>query len=142
MNGSNTLNRPIMLVEDNPMDVDLTIRAFARRKLVNSIEVARDGEDALAYLPRWESGEALAVVILFDLKLPKVSGLEVLRCLKSHPQFRAIPVVVLTFSAKGVVQKQRRTFQAFLRRKRVGKSKVIFERSQRPRRSSGLRVGG
>jgi CheY-like chemotaxis protein len=82
------------------MDVDLTIRAFARRRLVNPIEVARDGEEALAYLPRWASGEPLPVVILLDLKLPKVSGLEVLRHLKTDPQFRAIPVVVLTSSAR------------------------------------------
>jgi CheY-like chemotaxis protein len=82
------------------MDVDLTIRAFAQRKLLNPIEVARDGEEALAYLPRWEAGEPLPAVILLDLKLPKVSGLEVLRHIKSHPQFRAIPVVVLTSSAE------------------------------------------
>ena len=96
----NILNRPILLVEDNPMDVDLTIRAFAKRKIVNPIEVARDGEEALAYLPRWEAGEPLPAVILLDLKLPKVSGLEVLRYLKAHPQFRPIPVVVLTSSAE------------------------------------------
>lgn len=100
MNRPDTLHRPILLVEDNPMDVDLTIRAFARRRLVNPIEVARDGEEALAYLPRWASGEPLPVVILLDLKLPKVSGLEVLRHLKTDPQFRAIPVVVLTSSAR------------------------------------------
>lgn len=70
---------PILLVEDNPMDVDLTRRAFARRKLANPIQVARDGEEALAYLPRWEAGELLPAVILLDLKLPKVDGLEVLR---------------------------------------------------------------
>ncbi len=100
MNGPNTLSRPILLVEDNPMGVDLSKRAFAQRKLINPIEVARDGEEALAYLPRWEAGEPLPAVILLDLKLPKVSGLEILRSIKTHPQFRAIPVVVLTSSAK------------------------------------------
>jgi CheY-like chemotaxis protein len=67
------LNRSILLIEDNPMDVDLTIRAFKRRKLANPIIVARDGEEALSWLPRWEAGELVPVVILLDLKLPSVS---------------------------------------------------------------------
>ncbi len=92
--------RPILLVEDNPMDVDLTLRAFKRRRVTNSIEVARDGEEALAWLPRWEAGEPWPAVILLDLKLPKVDGLEVLRQIKQHPQLRVIPVVVLTTSAE------------------------------------------
>jgi CheY-like chemotaxis protein len=90
--------RPILLVEDNPMDVDLTLRAFKRRRVTNVIHVARDGEEALAWLPRWESGEPWPVVILLDLKLPKVDGLEVLRQLKQHPTLCVIPVVVLTTS--------------------------------------------
>lgn len=94
------MNKPILLVEDNPMDVDLTLRAFRRRKVTNPILVARDGEEALAWLPRWETGEPLPVVILLDLKLPKIDGLEVLRQLKSHPVFSVIPVVVLTSSAE------------------------------------------
>jgi len=92
------MRRPILLVEDNPMDVDLTIRAFHHRKLTNPIEIARDGEEALEWLPRWEAGTPLPVVILLDLRLPKVSGLEVLEKLKSHPVYRCIPVVVLTTS--------------------------------------------
>lgn len=94
------MNKPILLVEDNPMDVDLTLRAFRRRKVTNPILVARDGEEALAWLPRWETGEPLPVVILLDLKLPKIDALEVLRQLKSHPVFSVIPVVVLTSSAE------------------------------------------
>jgi CheY-like chemotaxis protein len=90
----------LLLVEDNPMDVDLALRAFRRRKLINRIDVARDGEEALAWLPRWEAGEPPPAVILLDLKLPRVSGLEVLRQLKTHPTFRRIPVVVLTTSAE------------------------------------------
>ena len=82
------------------MDVDLTLRAFQRRKLTNPVVVARDGEEALAWFPRWAAGEPLPVVILLDLKLPKVEGLEVLRQLKSHPEWRTIPVVVLTTSAE------------------------------------------
>jgi len=96
----NDMIYPILLVEDNPMDIDLTRRAFTRRKLANPIQVARDGEEALAYLPRWEAGELLPAVILLDLKLPKVDGLEVLRQLKAHAQFRAIPVVILTTSSE------------------------------------------
>jgi CheY-like chemotaxis protein len=91
-------DRPILLVEDNPMDVDLTLRAFKRRRVTNTIHVARDGEEALAWLPRWESGDPWSAVILLDLKLPKVDGLEVLRQLKQHPTLCVIPVVVLTTS--------------------------------------------
>jgi CheY-like chemotaxis protein len=94
------LNRPILLVEDNPMDVDLTRRAFNRRKIFNTIEVARDGEEALAFIARWEQGEPTPVVILLDLKLPKVNGLEVLAQLKKHASFRTIPVIMLTSSAE------------------------------------------
>ena len=97
-NQINDMARPILLVEDNPMDIDLTRRAFLQRKLANPIEVAKDGEAALAWLPRWEAGAPLPLIILLDLKLPKVDGLEVLRQLKSHPQVHTIPVVVLTTS--------------------------------------------
>jgi CheY-like chemotaxis protein len=89
---------PIFLVEDNPMDVDLTVRAFTRRRLTNPIEVARDGEEALAWIPRWERGNPRPVVILLDLKLPRVDGLEVIKRLKEHPELHKIPVVVLTSS--------------------------------------------
>ncbi|WP_350151464.1 response regulator [Nitrosomonas sp.] len=89
---------PILLVEDNPLDVDLTLRAFQRRKLANPIVVARDGEEALAWVPRWESGEIQPAVILLDLNLPRVDGLIVLRILKDHIALRRIPVVVLTTS--------------------------------------------
>lgn len=89
---------PILLVEDNPMDLDLTLRAFSKKKFSNQVHVARDGEEALAFMPRWESGEALPAVILLDINLPKINGLEVLRQLKAHERFRRIPVVVLTSS--------------------------------------------
>jgi CheY-like chemotaxis protein len=62
--------------------------------------VARDGEEALEWIRRWEAGAALPVVILLDLKLPRVNGLEVLRNLKTHPSFSAIPVVILTTSSE------------------------------------------
>ena len=95
-----SLTRPVLLVEDNPVDVDLTKRAFARRKLANPIEVARDGEEALFWIGRWEAGEPTPLVILLDLKLPRVSGLEVLEQWKAHAVSRAIPVVVLSSSAE------------------------------------------
>lgn len=95
-----TAPRPILLVEDNPMDLDLTQRAFARRRLANPIAVARDGQEALDWIPRWEAGEPLPLVVLLDLKLPRVSGLEVLRQLREHPISRDLPVVVLTSSSE------------------------------------------
>jgi CheY-like chemotaxis protein len=94
------MNRPILLVEDNPMDLDLTIRALKHRNLANPIEVARDGEQAQDWMRRWEGGEPVPTLILLDLKLPKISGLDVLRQLKKHPDFKKIPVVVLTSSAE------------------------------------------
>ncbi|HMN94115.1 MAG TPA: response regulator [Hydrogenophaga sp.] len=89
---------PILLVEDNPMDLDLTLRAFARKKFANEVQIARDGEEALAWLPRWDEGAAQPAVILLDINLPKVNGLEVLQQLKAHERYRRIPVVVLTSS--------------------------------------------
>lgn len=94
------LPQPILLVEDNPVDLDLTQRAFRRRRFGNPVEVARDGEEALAFIARWEAGEPLPAVILLDIKLPKINGLEVLRQLKAHERYRFIPVVMLTSSSE------------------------------------------
>ena len=91
---------PILIVEDRAVDLDLTKRAFAKRRFLNPIEVARDGEEALAFIERWEAGEPTPVFIMLDLRLPKVDGLEVLRRLKNHPKYSAIPVIVLTTSAE------------------------------------------
>lgn len=96
----NKQNFPIFLVEDNPVDVDLTLRAFKKQNLINPIIVARDGEEAINWIKRWEDGDKVPVVILLDLKLPKYSGLEVLQAIKSHSVFQTIPVVVLTSSAE------------------------------------------
>ena len=90
--------RAILLVEDNPVDVDLTLRAFKRRKLVNPVEVARDGDEALAWLQRWENGEELPLLVLLDLKLPRVDGLEVLQRLRASEVSHNVPVVILTSS--------------------------------------------
>lgn len=94
--------RPILLVEDNSADIDLTKRAFAKHGFTQTLDIARDGEEALSWIPRWESGLTVPSVILLDLKLPKVSGLEVLLKLKQHPVLRVIPVVMLTTSCEEV----------------------------------------
>jgi len=91
--------RPILLVEDNPMDVDLTRRAFTKQKISNPIQIARDGEAAISYIEKWAGGELLPQIILLDLKLPRIDGLDVLQRLKTHPLYRQIPVVVLTSSS-------------------------------------------
>lgn len=93
-----THSRPILLVEDNPVDLDLTLRAFERRQLANPVQIARDGQEALDWIPRWEAGEALPLVVLLDIKLPRVNGLEVLQQLRSRAVSRHIPVVMLTSS--------------------------------------------
>ena len=99
MNRANT----ILLVEDNADDEELTLRAFKRSKVLNQVEVVRDGVEALDYL--FATGvhaerdpRALPAVILLDLKLPKLGGLEVLRRLRAEERTRRIPVVVLTSS--------------------------------------------
>jgi CheY-like chemotaxis protein len=92
--------KPLLLIEDNPMDVDLTLRAFKRGQLTNPIEIARDGQEALDWIPRWQAGEPLPAVILLDLKLPKVDGLAVLKEIRSHEQFDKIPIIALTSSTE------------------------------------------
>ncbi|MDO9261155.1 MAG: response regulator [Flavobacteriaceae bacterium] len=96
---NNHFNNPILLVEDNPVDIDLTLRAFKLRKLANPIIVARDGEEAIDMMHDFLEKNNLPTVILLDLKLPKVHGLEVLKVLKSHQDFKKIPIVILTTSA-------------------------------------------
>lgn len=99
MSGS---NRPIMLVEDNPHDEELTLRALKKSNILNPVVVAHDGAEALDYLlARGEHAAApspLPQVVLLDLKLPKVDGLEVLRALRADTRTRMLPVVVLTSS--------------------------------------------
>lgn len=87
----------ILLVEDNPRDAELTLRAFRKNNLANNILVARDGVEALEIVFGRASAERPRVILL-DLKLPKLDGLEVLRKLKSDERTRAIPVVVVTSS--------------------------------------------
>jgi len=96
-------NQPILLVEDNPDDEALTLRAFRKCNIANEVIVARDGVEALEYLfgtGRYAGREPWEVpaVILLDLKLPKIGGLEVLRRLRADERTRLAPVVVLTSS--------------------------------------------
>jgi two-component system response regulator len=84
----------IFLIEDNPSDVDLTRRAFERSGIANELVVAEDGESALEYLRVSE----LPAVVLLDLNLPKVSGLDVLRGIRADTRTRRLPVVILTSS--------------------------------------------
>ena len=100
MNQNTHSHRPILLVEDNPLDIDLTLRAFKKQRLLNPIEIARDGEEAVSWIPRWEAGEPLPLIVLLDLKLPRIDGLEVLRRFKKKPRIKLVPVVVLTSSSQ------------------------------------------
>lgn len=100
MNQRNSSQRPILLVEDNPMDIDLTLRAFKKQHFVNPIEVARDGAEAVNWMTRCDEGEQAPLIVLLDLKLPKIDGLEVLRHFREHPIFKVIPVIVLTSSSE------------------------------------------
>ena len=101
METMNTLGR-IFLVEDDPKDVELTLTALEEYNLANEVIVARDGEEALEYLysrgkfKTRSSGNP--AVMLLDLKLPKIDGLEVLKQVKSEERLRMIPIVVLTSS--------------------------------------------
>jgi len=92
----------ILLVEDNPDDVELTLHALKKNNIVNPVKIVRDGQEALDYLyhkGKYESMDYdLPNVILLDLKLPKVDGIEVLQRIKSDRKTKLIPVVVLTSS--------------------------------------------
>jgi CheY-like chemotaxis protein len=96
-------NRTILLVEDNPQDEELTLRALRKSNLANPIVVARDGVEALDYLfargaHANRPADALPQLILLDLKLPKVDGLEVLKLLREDERTKLLPVVILTSS--------------------------------------------
>ncbi len=95
--------KSILLVEDNPDDVTLTLHAFAANRIANPVVRVRDGVEALDYLYATgafadRDAESLPAVVLLDLKLPRIDGLEVLRRIRAHPRTRLLPVVILTSS--------------------------------------------
>jgi CheY-like chemotaxis protein len=136
----------ILLVEDDPNDAKLTVMALTENHLANEIVITRDGEEALDFLYRrgaHESREAgNPIVVLLDLKLPKVDGLEVLKQVKSDPDLRTIPVVMLTSIARGARSDQElrsrhervRCEAGRLRRvRRIGQeSRALLDRRQPP----------
>lgn len=96
-------NRTILLVEDNPDDEELTLRALSRNNISNEVVVVRDGQEAVDWLegtgPHSDRNPAeIPALILLDLKLPKIDGLDVLRRLRANPRTALVPVVILTSS--------------------------------------------
>jgi len=91
---------PILLVEDNDDDVVITKRAFEHAGVANPVVVARDGDEALAYLRNAAKGGALPGLVLLDLNLPRIDGFTVLAEIKSDAQLRSVPVIVLTTSRR------------------------------------------
>jgi two-component system, response regulator len=97
----------ILLVDDSPDDVALTVRALRKNNITNTVDVVSDGEEALRYLfpegndpPRQQRDGQLPALVLLDINMPKVGGLEVLRAIRAHPHTRYLPVVVLTTSSE------------------------------------------
>jgi two-component system response regulator len=94
-------NKPILLVDDNPDDVTFTLRAFRKNNFSNEIVVAADGEQALQILLPEDAVHAFQPsLVLLDIKLPKIDGLEVLRRIRADPRTHSLPVVVLTTSSE------------------------------------------
>ncbi len=99
------IKKVVLLVEDNDDDVELTMRSFEKHQISNKLVITRNGQDALDYLHTQGSYAArdrteIPVLILLDLKLPRVDGFEVLRQIRSHPTTQSIPVVILTTSSQ------------------------------------------
>lgn len=88
----------ILLVEDNPDDELLALRALKKNNILNEVKVVRDGVEAIDHISSLTNTEHLPEVVLLDLQLPKVSGLDVLKAIRSNPLTKLLPVVVLTSS--------------------------------------------
>ncbi|MDD4309158.1 MAG: response regulator [Candidatus Cloacimonetes bacterium] len=95
-------NKTILLVEDNPSDIELTKRALVKNRILNELIVIEDGQEAAKYLFQecFEPDNKLPTIILLDLKLPRLDGLELLRLIRQDPRTRRLPVVVLTSSGE------------------------------------------
>ena len=112
----------ILLVEDNVTDEELAVIALKKHKIKNKIKIARDGVEALEFLFGSVDSETLKsfgpLVILLDLKLPRISGLEVLRRIKEHPEAKKIPVVILTSSGeeKDILESYRLGANSYIRK--------------------------
>jgi len=93
--------RPILLVEDNPDDVTFTLRAFQKNNISNEIVIANDGQEAIdLLLPENDTSALRPALVLLDVKLPKVGGMEVLRRIRNDPRTELLPVIVLTTSSE------------------------------------------
>jgi len=115
--------RPILLVEDSPDDVDLTLRAFRKNRILNEVVIARDGVEALDYLFATGSFSgrdptAMPAIVLLDLKLPRLDGLEVLRQLRADARTQLLRVVVLTSSKEetDIVRSYTRGANSYIRK--------------------------
>ena len=93
-----TSTNNILLVEDNPDDRDLTIMALKRSRIANGIDIAHDGEEALQYFE--DQSRPLPLLVLLDLKLPRIMGIDVLRRLRAEEHTKLMPIVVLTSSSE------------------------------------------
>lgn len=104
----------ILLIEDNPDDAELTIRALKKHKLANNLMHLKDGEEAVNFLFSRES--PVPKLILLDLKMPKIDGIEILKKLKADPEKKVIPIVVLTSSKeeKDIVESYRLGVNAYI----------------------------
>lgn len=115
-------SRNILLIEDNPDDIELTLHALKRNNIVNPITIIREGQEALHYLFRTEqyadSPHPDPSIILLDLKLPKVDGIEILKKIKQDELLKKIPVVVLTSSKedKDVVESYKLGVNSYIRK--------------------------
>ncbi|HET6494255.1 MAG TPA: response regulator [Thermoleophilia bacterium] len=92
--------RPILVIEDNPMDLDFMMQAFNEHNVANPVAVCRDGEEALEYIDEHgvSDDKELPLLVLLDLRLPKVDGIDVLRHARQHPIWKQIPFIVVTTS--------------------------------------------
>ncbi len=95
-----TSTNRILLVEDNPDDRDLTMMALKRSRIANEIDIAHDGEEALQYFE--DQSRPLPVLVLLDLKLPRIMGIDVLKQLRAEERTKLMPIVILTSSSEEI----------------------------------------